>query len=413
MRILILSTYDQKGGAAIAAFRLASALKKHTEAEVHLLVREKTSEENWVVQSRSGFLASLMNKWDEAWERLLFMQKEKDPSVRFQFSIANTGQKLRDHKLVKQADIIHLHWINQGFVSIDEIAHLQQLNKPVMWTLHDMWAFTGGEHYTESESYKNESGHSEMLSKPGPRDLSHQLWKKKKLSYQRLDFVTCSQWLCGLAKESSLLKEFPVEAIPNPIDTSFFSRKEIKKRQYSKEGKLNILFGAFNISDPRKGFQYLVDALSELPAELLEHLNLLVVGKGEAIDSFDLKLSYSLLGSIRPSNMPELYSESDLMIVPSLQDNLPNTIMEAMSCSCPVVGFKTGGIPEMIEDEVTGYLAEKASVSSFKDAIQRFLDNPNKKEMGAKARKRVEEKYAEEVVVKQYFAHYQKLLASW
>lgn len=413
MRILILSAYDQKGGAAIAAFRLASALKKHSKAEVHLLVKEKTSNEDWVVQSRTGLLASLMNKWDEAWERLLFMQKEKDPSVRFQFSLANTGQKLRDHKLVKQADIIHLHWVNQGFLSIDEIAHLQQLNKPVVWTLHDMWAFTGGEHYTESDSYQHEAGNSEMLKNPGPNDLSHLLWKKKKEAYQRLDFVTCSHWLKSLAKSSSLLKDFSVEAIPNPIDIHFFSKKELKVRKYSEESKLNILFGAFNISDPRKGFKYLVEALSSFPSEILDQLNMLVVGKSEGIESYKLKLSYSLLGPMNPADMPDLYSESDLMIVPSLQDNLPNTIMEAMACSCPVIAFNTGGIPEMIEDEVTGYLAEKASVNSLKDTIQKFLDNPNKNEMGEAARKRVEERYAEEVVAKEYLDHYKKLLESW
>ena len=410
MKIVILSTYDQKGGAAIAAFRLAKSLNKLDGVQANLLVKQKDSAESFVVQSSSGFLANLKNKWNEIWERFLFMRMEKDPSVRFQFSIANTGQAISEHQLVREADIIHMHWINQAFVSLKEISRLQTLGKPLIWTLHDMWAFTGGEHYSTTESHTEEAGNSEMLKNPSPNDLSHELWKKKKESYKAIDFITCSAWLKSCADKSSLLKDFHIEAIPNPIDTKFFTKRSASIEAFGKKDKLNILFGAFNVQDPRKGFKYLAEALNMIPKEYQEQLNLLIVGKAAGIEEYGLNVSFEPLGTISQSKMPELYSSTQLMLVPSLQDNLPNTIMEAMSCECPVLAFRTGGIPEMIEHGENGYLVEPKSALGISQYLQAFIDSSQKEEMGIVARKKVLDSYEELKVARIHLNHYQKLL---
>jgi len=405
MKVVILSTYDLKGGAAIAAYRLARALKKHTELDVHLLVKEKTAADDFVIQSRSGFISKLQNKLDEVWERFLFMRQEKAPSVRFQFSIANTGQRISEHPLVKSADIIHLHWINQGFISLSEIGRLQNMKKVVVWTLHDMWAFTGGEHYSNMEHYLKEAGFSEMLKNPGPNDLSHELWQRKKHIYQNLDFITCSEWLRDMASRSSLLKPFNVTAIPNAIDVNYFKRGPNKERS---NDKINVLFGAFNIHDPRKGFKFLADAINRLDSP--EKIQLLIAGKSDGLEEFNLNCSHVQQGNIPAMEMPQLYSKADVMVVPSLQDNLPNTIMEAMACECPVIAFKTGGIPEMVDHEVNGFLVDVGSSEALAAAIQRFLNLNDKSTFGLKAREKVLEAYSEEKVAKLHLDHYQKLV---
>lgn len=412
MKLVILSTYDQKGGAAIAAFRLCKALNKEQNVEAHLLVKEKQSQEDWVIEAQTGFFSKLRNKFNEAYERFCFMHLERDKSVRFQFSIANTGISVSEHPLVKEADLIHLHWINQAFLSLNEIDKLQNLNKPVVWTLHDMWAFTGGEHYTNQEGFLAEAGNSEMLKRPGPSDISHKLWKKKKAIYKKLDFVTCSKWLKSIAKKSSLLKTFSVEAIPNPIDIDFFKRRaDSRFSALRKSERIKLLFGAFNIQDPRKGFSFLAAALNRLPAHLQNKIELIIVGKSDSLSAFELAVEVKTLGSIKAEIMPELYSVCDVMVVPSLQDNLPNTVMEAMACECPVIAFRTGGIPEMIDDGVNGILVDSESVDGLAAAIENILQGDKLKQFAEAARSKVLATYAEHIVANSYLEHYQKLLA--
>ncbi|MGI9159333.1 MAG: hypothetical protein ACR2K1_06240 [Saprospiraceae bacterium] len=163
-------------------------------------------------------------KWPFYAERLSFLPFERDRSVRFSFSLANFGHDIRKHPLVQGADVLHLHWINQGFLSLQNIRQLATLGKPIVWTLHDMWAFTGGCHYSGAcDHYQHGCGNCPFLRRPGSQDLSKTILDRKRVLFPKnIHFVTSSEWLCGVARSSALLQSYSVEAIAIPVDTDIF-----------------------------------------------------------------------------------------------------------------------------------------------------------------------------------------------
>ena len=194
-------------------------------------------------------------------ERLYFLPFEKNKSVRFQFSPAIAGKDISTHPWVQEADIIHLHWFNQGFLSLDGLDKLFMLNKPVVWTLHDMWAFTGGCHYSgECSEYVENCGHCPFLRSRHAGDLSYTIHQKKKKIWKKtnLNPVACSKWLGSLAKESSLLRGKNISSISNPINTDQFKPVDIfearKKLNLPLDKKL-LLFGRRQHKRPSKGHE--------------------------------------------------------------------------------------------------------------------------------------------------------------
>jgi hypothetical protein len=227
MKVTLINTSDAGGGAPAACMRLLKSLEEK-QVDVHLLVQEKETDELRVTSISNGFFSKLGAKFNFLYERLPFIWfKAKSREVRFAFSPANTGTDISGRKEITDADILHLHWTNAGFLSTDNLEKLLQTGKPVVWTLHDMWAFTGGCHYAgDCDHFIRECGNCWMLRGPNENDLSHTGWLRKFEMYKaakNVVFVTCSNWLAGVAKTSSLLKDFRVEAIPNPIDTTIFS----------------------------------------------------------------------------------------------------------------------------------------------------------------------------------------------
>lgn len=408
MKIALVNTTDRIGGASIACFRLAEALL-HNKHEVHMLVQEQYSEAPFVIKSGSDWLA----KARFGIEKLLFLPYEKSASVRFQFSTAATGQDISTLDAIQQADIIHLHWINKGFLSIKSLQKLAALNKPIVWTLHDMWAFTGGCHYSaHCDHYLTSCGNCFFLKNPSGTDLSNQIWiqKNKLFRLMKLQVVTCSEWLGKTARESGLLSSIPVVSIPNPIDIDFFSPlgTEIKAKP-----PFTILFQAMNLSDERKGFPYLLEALRILKKsypELAANINLLIFGKAspQAFDGIDYPVEYlGLLGN--ETQIRDAYRRAHVFVIPSLEENLPNTIMEAMSCGVPVVGFESGGIPEMIDHGKTGFVASLKDPHSLADGISEVLSDPEKRSFFAKnARLKVCTQYCYQAVADRYLELYQK-----
>ena len=225
MKITILSTFDNFGGAAIAASRLNKALNNNGLSS------------NMLVQDRKGNLPnveSIAQNWFQkklallrfALDRYQFAFYEKNEDVRFIFSQVKIGVDIHNHPLVQQSDIVHLHWINFGFLSLNSLEKLFITNKPIVWTLHDMWVFTGGCHYSrECTNYERNCGNCvQFLKNPSENDLSHQVWERKKKIFSKanLTIVTCSEWLAQKARESSLLEDKTIISIPNPIDTDVF-----------------------------------------------------------------------------------------------------------------------------------------------------------------------------------------------
>ena len=289
-----------------------------------------------------------------------------------------------------------------------------------MWTLHDMWAFTGGCHYSGvCSGYEIQCGNCPFLKHPYENDLSHKVWKQKEeimQDFSNLTIVTCSSWLRGLASQSSLFKTKNVLTIPNCIDTQvFFPQDKVGSRKALNlpQSKKLILFGAMNTADKRKGFIYLIEALAIMKIkypQYAEQISLVVFGKSDPEVLSNLAFSFNDLQVISSEKeMIDAYSAADVFVIPSLEDNLPNTIMESLACGVPVVAFQTGGIPEMVSHKNTGYIAKYMSSEALADGIYWTLFESNTHDLAGKCREKVLAEYSMEVVAAKYLKLYQEL----
>ena len=412
--ILLLSTSDQTGGAAVAASRLMHALKRQG-VEVKMLVRDKRTDNPDVVSLNGKRWNKVFNWVRFVWERLvIFICNRFSKKNLFQVSIDNTGTDISRHQMVQQADVIHLHWINQGMLSIQDIKGLISLGKPIVWTLHDMWPATSICHYAaDCKQYQSTCQHCPML-------IGHPLWnlarqtfqKKQDAGFSKIHFIGCSRWIVSVCQESALLRDAQFRAIPNPIDTTVFhpySKQEIRERKGLPTDKKLVLFAAAKVSDARKGAGYLVDACQLIADKRNDVEILLMGGHAEELQAL-LPIKAHALGYLSsPKDIAEVYASADAFVTPSLEDNLPNTLMESLACGTPCVGFRTGGIPEMIEHKKNGYVAEYGSAEDLARGIQWVLDYPDKEALSRACVEKVEKEYAEEVVTRKYLECYQYL----
>lgn len=414
MKILLINTSERTGGAAVAANRLMNALCK-SGMVVNMLVRDKSSDDNRVVSVNSSAKKRLANRLRFYFERLLiFLANRYDRKYLFRVSTASTGTDISRHPLVQEADIIHLHWVNQGFLSLSDLQKLFRLGKPVVWTMHDMWPFTGICHYARGcKAYQWKCGACFYLHDTRPKDGSTRIFRKKMELYcpAPLTFVGCSRWITDCALQSVLLKGKEVLPIPNPLDTSLFRPRpvaECRRAFHLPEDKHLILFGALNVTDERKGVNYLVRALEILSDKNIE---LVVFGQARREIKDLVPVTVHAQGYLTDENrIAMLYGAVDLFVTSSLDDNLPNTIMEAMACGTPCVGFETGGIPEMIDHLKNGYVAQSRDVADLAQGIRWVLDYPDKEALSSACLKKVKANYAEEVVAGKYIALYRRLL---
>lgn len=404
MNVLLFTTYKH-GGAGTACRRLQQALTESGET-LNLLSMDETP-----------------SKWPFYAERLSFLPFERDKSVRFYFSLANFGHDLSRRRLVQEADILHLHWINQGFLSLKNIRQLAALGKPLVWTLHDMWAFTGGCHYSgECTRFRQSCGMCPYLRKPGDGDLSHRIWKKKQEQFpQNIHFVACSEWLAAEARSSSLLQDYPISAIPNPIDTRIFKpaspaeRAAFRHRNGISQDAILVLFVAMKVKETRKGFHYLLDALQRLkdmhPGLPLE---MLVLGQSDVAALEALPYPFHAMGMVRETaQLVSVYGAADVFVIPSLEDNLPNTVMESLACGTPVAGFRTGGIPEMVGHLQEGYIAPQGDAAGLAQGIHWIVRGEKPLEtLRHAAREKAQGHYANTVISERYLRLYHELLAA-
>lgn len=418
MKVVFLNTYD-RGGGAIAALRLAEALDT-LAVGVKVLVNKGASTHPLMENIDKSEWRQFRNSLNFYAERLSFLPYEESKEIRFLFSPANFGVEVHKIKEVQDADIIHLHWVNQGLLSHKTMAKLTKLNKPIVWTLHDKWAFTGGCHITnECTNFYDQCGNCWYLKNSNPKDLSHKIWKKKSEVYPKLDlhFVTPSKFQRSEAHKSSLLRDYDIAQIPNPLDVNQFrprSKEQARTILNLPPDKDLILFGALNTKDRHKGFVYLKECIDILKKydHTLNDPELVVFGKAneEELNALPLKVHYlGVLSDVKTINWA--YNAADIFITPSLEDNLPNMVMEAMACATPIVAFRTGGIPEMVEHLKEGYIApQKNSEALARGIIEVLRDKTNYEAMAQSARKKVLNLYSYTNVGHQYKALYEKIL---
>lgn len=381
MKIVHISTSDNNGGAARAAWRLHCGLLQEG-IDSKMFVRDKHSGHNSVVryQYPKGYKKisiHLRKRYlQSAFRPYLATRPEGFETFSDDRSVLRKGFMAQ----LPEADLYHLHWTS-GFLDLPSF--LDQVDKPLVWTLHDMNAFTGGCHYNSScEKYLASCGACPQLGSKDKNDLSYLIWKRKFEAFRkikkRLLIRADSYWLAAEAKKSSLFSGFDIDTIHYGLETDEF--KPLEKLACRKvlsiptESKV-IVFGAPGLDNPRKGFKQLNQALQILK-EKFNNLFLLSFGSGTLPSG--LEIPALQLGTI-PDNrlLAILYNCGDVFVIPSLQEAFGQTALEALSCGIPVAGYRTGGIPDMIREGINGFLAQKTDPIDLAEKIQLILNMDN------------------------------------
>ena len=413
MRVLIVNTSDRTGGAAVAANRLMMALNNHG-VKAKMLVRDKLSDSLSVVALPQSPLLYLHFLWERfvIYCRLLFSRRHL-----FEIDIANAGSDITRLPEFREADVIHLHWINQGMLSLGVIRKILRSGKPVVWTMHDIWPATAICHVTLGCRHFTTACHQCRLLPGGgsANDLSTSIWRKKErmLDGESIYFVACSRWLESEAKASALLKGQKITSIPNPIDTHIYKpgdRKEARRRLGLPLDRQFILFASQRVTNENKGMNYLIEAC-RLLHDLSDATVLILGGHAEEVVS-QLSIDAIPLGYVNDERrIIDIYQAADVFVLPSLSENLPNTIMEAMACGLPCVGFRVGGIPEEIDHKRNGYVAEYRNASDLAHGIRWVLTSVHRDELSEACVRKVAQNYSQQSVALRYAEVYQQAMA--
>jgi glycosyltransferase involved in cell wall biosynthesis len=364
-------------------------------------------------RSSEGTKAIIKN--DRRWA-LLVSQYPGRPKTAELFTDPFADLRPRFVREIVDADIVNFHWV-AGMVDFPTLP-AELSGKPIVWTMHDMNPFTGGCHYSDGcEKYCESCGKCPNLGSQRDEDASRYFHKIKAQAFSGLDIhpVSPSRWLAGCSEKSSILKKFKHRVIPNGIPTSLFrphGRNQLRERYSIAPGARFVLFGAASITIERKGFRYLREALSMMAADsACGNIALGVFGSTPDNSGFDgLPFPVTSFGHVSDQALlAEIYSAADVYVLPTLADNLPNTLIEAMACGCPAVAFETGGIPDIIEHKKTGWIAAQRDVQGLVDGIKWVLygDVPREK-LASICRKTAVERYDEIVQARAYLQLYRE-----
>ncbi len=416
MKILHLNTFENRGGAAIAARRLHTALNQDGRVASTLGVKEKDSDAADVVALpcyRSNISGKILSK---ANDKLLSWYAPKANTF---FSAYLLPNRLASAIKALQPDIVHLHWIAGNFISPYVLQQIASLSVKTVWTLHDTWAFTGGCHYFRScQKWQQQCYNCPELSRKFPCDLAKLQWQLKERAYKKLQptVIGLSKQFAADIEQSALLKDFQTVQLPNTIDTEIFRPipKNIARNLLGLPAHGHyILFGACSATnDPRKGYDLLAQALSVFPSHTKKDTTCLVFGASHSTIKQTHNLTTLFLGELHDElTLALAYSAADVFVCPSREESFSNTTLEALACGTPVAGFAVGGIPDMIEHKVNGMLATPHDPQELAAGIAYILEDQERREaMGRAARRKVEENYAYPVVAKQYIELYNRIL---
>lgn len=413
MKTLILSTFDVEGGAARAAYRLHNGLQR-IGMDSQMVVQTKYGDDRTVIgpqtKMKRGF--GLIRPTLDSFPLLLYPNRQD-----ILFSPAILPDNLATLVAKLNLDVVHLHWVAGGFLRPKTLKHF---NKPLIWTLHDMWAFTGGCHYDEEcGRYRESCGKCPVLASSKNWDLSRWIWRRKQKAWKDLEFtvVTPSRWLGDCAKASSLFCDLRVEIIPNGLDSSRFKPYDkhiARELLFLPQDKKLILFGAIDsTSDKRKGFQFLQPALQALANNEWENeIELIVFGSSKPPTPPELSMKTHYLGHLPGDlSLGLLYAAADVMLVPSIQEAFGQTASEAMACGTPVVAFGATGLLDIVEHKRTGYLAQPFDAEDLAKGIAWVLEDDERwQALSHQARQKVEDEFAIESVAQRYAELYREVL---
>jgi glycosyltransferase involved in cell wall biosynthesis len=379
VRICLVSTYAETGGAAIAARRLHQGLLR-SGADAQFLTGERTSGQEGVFQI-TPCPEPIGKRLRQFWfvRKVLFLERFTSSSATWSSNLIprNIAPAIRG----KKPDIINLHWTGHDFLPIQKLTGLQG---PIVWTMHDAWAATGGCHYTGGcMRFATECRFCPQLTVRPPLsgrmhlDLAQMIFRQKAKYWKGLDIsvVTPSEWLAKIFRASALFKDKKIEVIPYGVDIDIFRPLD---RIYARacfqlpQDKLLVLFGGVApIDDPRKGYKALVPALQEVARKLGDRFAFVILGSHRKPD---IGVQGHAVGKLRDeASLPLVYSACDLLVIPSLEDNSPNMAYEAAACGIPCIAFETGGLPEIVLDGRTGRVVPTGDSRALAEAILTLL----------------------------------------
>lgn len=416
MRITHLSTSDSSGGAARAAYRLHSGLRR-MGVESKMLVQEKKSFDPDVkrIHWPMDWPTRLRRTWRRRRIEADAARYKNRPRGLEMFSDDRTEHAEQIAKQLPPCDVATLHWV-AGFIDYEGFfAHVPPA-LPLVWRLADMNALTGGCHYdNHCGKFTAQCGACPQLNSSDPRDLSHNIWSRKNSSLarrrpDRLHLVATSRWIAAEAKRSSLLGGFPVTIIPNALDTADFAPRDkafVRDLMGIPQDARVVLFVADDANNIRKGFKQVAECLEGMKETPNLFLLSLGVGRPEVGGVRHLHL-----GKVNNDRfLSAVYSAADVYVIASLQESFGQTVIEAMACGTPVVGFASGGIPDMVRPGVTGDLAPTGDVPALRATLHKLLnDADGRRGMAENCRRVALDEYSLKTQAEAYLKLYTSLV---
>ena len=435
MKILVLNTNNRAGGASKACYRLHAS---YIKAGMHsrLLIREEPLADLPEAYNIADFqYEQHLKETKSIPQKLLYRfrkQTGKHPEVVYQkeleyqenilkdrptslevFTFYNSLCDITEHPFYKEADVIHMHWVTAHFVDYSFFA---KAKKPIVWTLHDCNPFTGGCHYAgDCTKYENNCNHCPQLEGTINTDYARvELHKKleafRHINKKKFAIASPSNWLMGLSKSSKLFHDVPHHLVPYGIDGNIYQLKDkeaCKKKLGLPTDKKVILFLAFRVYSIRKGYDLLVEAINSINKD---EYAICTVGITKPDTSEFSGIEVHQLGyTDNEVLLSEIYNAADMFVIPSLADNLPNTVLESLMCGTPVIAFPVGGIPDMVQHGENGLLCRDITADALAESINEFKQYDNKFDRATISKNAIK-KYDESVQIAAYTNIYNSLL---
>ena len=412
LKVIHICHTDIVGGASRAAYRIHRCL---LDADINseMWVNKSVLDDFTIKSLRSNFgylFQPLKNKFVSRLTSLFL--KTKNP-ITHSPAVWNSDWVSKIN--ASDADIVQLHWICNEMLSIRDISRIK---KPIVWTLHDMWGFCGAEHYTEDNRWREGYAKNNRPSHEARFDLNRWTWKRKYKQWKDPMQIVCnSHWLADCAKDSLLMKKWPVEVVHYPLNTEVWKPfpKNIAREMFNLPKNVPLLLfgaekGTFN---HRKGFDLLLESLRILSnGSEIDNLELVIFGQSAPEKSINLDYPVHYMGHLHDDlSLRILYSSADLKVVPSRLEAYGLTAAEAQACGVPVVAFNNSGLTDIVEHLVTGYLAKSFDITDLSEGIKWVLSEEMYEELGKNARKKIVEECCTKEVAKQYLKIYKKALS--
>ena len=403
MKALFLSHSNGGGGAGRATQRLFDAIDtEQPSIDLRMHVDFKLGDDPRIFTNTGFQDTRLKSLRINAEEVPAYVTKHVNPQLFSPGFLSSTSARRIDNL---EADLVNIHWTNFGYLSISQIG---KIKTPIVWTLHDMWAFTGGMHYETESTEAGWRPSKHYSTRLDQRIKQHKLkaWKNQKITA-----VSPSNWLAELAKSSEIGSNWDIRVIPNPLDLHQFApgNKDAARRSLgiAPEANLAVVSLGGDLTDSRKGFDLLNEAIRHYLTRWPEQpMELLVVGHDTPEGNSSIlpdSITTHWLGKCNDEQIVEAYAAADIALVPSRQDNLPQTATEAIACGVPVIAFNAGGLPDIVHSKQTGYLADAKDSQDFALGIYTLLRDKNRLvELSKNAREHALTRWSPEVVAAQY-----------